>query len=116
MRINTIYLKKDVECVDHYPIGNSPEDIANRDIFKYYCPICLRYFNHILISDCCQNYICRLCIGWQAKKAKKDENYQITCSHCYSDNFRLKDVDLNDKQIKYYTDTPFKCLRSAQKS
>lgn len=68
-----------------------------RDKFKYYCPICLRYFNHMLISSCCENYICRLCIGWQAKKAKKDENYRILCSHCYEDEFRLNDVDENNE-------------------
>ena len=115
VRINTVFLKKEIECVDDYPEGDTPEDAEKRDIFKYYCPICLRYFNHILISDCCENYICRLCIGWQAKKAKKDIGYQINCSHCYSDNFRLKDVDVNDKQIKYYTDTPFKCLKQYEK-
>jgi predicted ATP-dependent protease len=116
VRINTSYLKDQIEFVEEYPLEETEEDRNLRKIYKYYCPICLRYFNHILISDCCNNYICRLCIGWQAKKAKKDENYCIKCSHCYKENFRLVDVDLNDKEIKYYTDTPFKCLqRSMQK-
>ena len=63
----------------------------------------------MLISNCCENYICRLCIGWQAKKAKKDENYTIHCSHCYKKEFRLNDVDEDDEaQIKQYTDTPLR--------
>lgn len=62
------------------------------------------------MSSCCENYICRLCIGWQAKKAKKDEDYKIVCSHCYMAEFRLNDVDESDaNQLKYYTDTPIRC-------
>lgn len=64
VRINTSYLKDQIEYVDEYPIDETEEDRNLRKIYKYYCPICLRYFNHILISDCCNNYICRLCIGW----------------------------------------------------
>lgn len=26
VRINTAYLKKDVECIDDYPVGKTPED------------------------------------------------------------------------------------------
>ena len=116
VRINTSYLKDQIEYMEEYPLEETEEDRNLRKIYKYYCPICLRYFNHILISDCCNNYICRLCIGWQAKKAKRDENYTIKCSHCYKENFRLVDVDVTDKEIKYYTDTPFKCLqRSMQR-
>ena len=31
----------------------------------------------------------------------------IRCSHCFSDDFKLDDVNPNDK-VKFYTDTPFK--------
>lgn len=37
------------------------EDREGRHNLKYYCPICLRYFNSILESKCCKNYICRFC-------------------------------------------------------
>jgi hypothetical protein len=53
VRISTIYQKNDIGYVDEYPAGESEEDREKRDIYKYYCPICLRYFNHILISNCC---------------------------------------------------------------
>lgn len=68
----------------------------------------------MLVSDCCNNYICRLCIGWQAKRAKRDPSYKIVCAHCYEDDFRLVDVDEEDEhfELKYYTDTPIKCLQA----
>ena len=30
---------------------------------KYNCPICLKFYNHILILQCCMNYICQFCIN-----------------------------------------------------
>ena len=42
-----------------------------------------------------------------AKKSKTDENFVIKCSHCFEEDFRLNDVDPDDK-LKHYTDTPFK--------
>jgi hypothetical protein len=77
VRINTNFAKSEIDCIDIFPTGNNEADRKIRKDYKFYCPICLRYFNHILISDCCNNYICRFCIGWQAKKAKKEENYKI---------------------------------------
>lgn len=47
-----------------------PEESEARRKFKYYCPVCLRYFTHILVSKCCQNYLCLLC----AKDIKAQES------------------------------------------
>ena len=77
VRINTVYQKAQIECLEVYPVEDTDEAQMLREKFKYYCPICLRYFNHMLISSCCDNYICRLCVGWQAKKSKKEEEYRI---------------------------------------
>ena len=71
VRIKTNVNKKDVQVRDDYPHDN-PEE---KKIFKFYCPICLRYFNTVLISSCCDNYICRFCIGDMAKKAKHDPKF-----------------------------------------
>jgi len=71
VRIKTNIYKKDVKIRDIYP-ANDPKE---RKIFKYYCPICLRYFNTILVSTCCDNYICRFCIGDMARKAKHDTKF-----------------------------------------
>lgn len=42
-----------------------------------------------------------------ARKAKKDIKFVIKCSHCLEDDFKLDDVNEEDK-LKFYTDTPFK--------
>jgi hypothetical protein len=47
------------------------------------------YFNTVLVSSCCKNYICRICIGEMAKKAKKDHKYTIRCTHCMKDEYKL---------------------------
>lgn len=64
VRINTKFQKNDIEFIETYPCEMTDEAQQLRDKHKYYCPICLRYFNHMLVSTCCDNYICRLCIGW----------------------------------------------------
>ena len=111
IRVATKFARAQIQCRDEYPTGWSQEQVEERQMFKYYCPICLRYFNHILISNCCNNYICRHCIGQQANKARKDPKYVINCSHCYQNEFRLDDVTSeNGEPIKHYTDTPFKYL------
>jgi len=103
MRVRTSYKKDNLKFID-----NLSELDVNE--FKYCCPVCLRYFNHILVSSCCSNYICRLCIGDMAKKAKNQTNYVIRCVHCMTDDFKLEDVDpcLSPRE---YTDTPAKHRR-----
>ena len=96
--------KEDLLVVDQFP-----DTKEGQKCYKYSCPICLRYFNTILVSSCCGNYLCRLCIGDLAKRAKKDPSFVITCCHCFEEDYRLVDVD-KEKPIKYYTDTPFKML------
>jgi hypothetical protein len=56
MRVKTLISKDKLKFVENF-------DKDNFDVYKYCCPVCLRYFNHILVSSCCKNYICRLCIG-----------------------------------------------------
>ena len=88
VRIKTSISKADVKCVDDYPTN-----VEEQEVFKYYCPVCLRYFNTILVSTCCQNYICRLCIGDLAKRARRDMGFTIRCTHCQIDSYKLVDVD-----------------------
>ena len=90
--------KKDILFRDHYP----QQDATERKIFKYHCPICIRYFNTVLVSSCCGNYICRFCIGDLAKKAKQIKSYHIQCSHCHASNYKLYDVAPN-APLRIYT-------------
>ena len=103
VRIRTKYSKNEVKCVDEYP-----REALQQQVYKYCCPICLRYFNLILISSCCRNYICRHCIGEMARRASKDKNFIIKCCHCFEEDYRLNDVKPSD-EVKTYTDTPYKC-------
>lgn len=100
VRIRTKFSKKEVVFRENYPLGKTEQSV-----FKYSCPICLMYFNTILVSSCCQNYVCRFCIGDLAKRAKKDINFVIRCTHCMENDYRLNDVD-PIAPIKFYTDTP----------
>lgn len=61
----------------------------------------------MLVSNCCHNYICRICIGDMAKRAKRNKEFVIKCAHCSEIDFKLNDVLPEDK-IKVYTDSPLK--------
>ena len=107
VRIKTNISKKDVLYKDELP-----ENSTERKVYKYCCPICLRYFNTVLVASCWKNYICRLCIGDMAKRAKKDKNFVIRCSYCLEDDFRLDDVK-PEETVKFYTDSPFKFMKTS---
>ena len=65
---------------------------------KYNCPICLRYFNHILQTSCCQNYICKFCAEDYLSTIIKYQKI-IKCPICSSSTkIVLSDVKL-DSQV-----------------
>ena len=69
-----------------------------RDI-KYNCPICLKFYNHILALQCCKNYICLSCITEHIDTSNKYSK-QIKCPICtYGEKLYLEDVDPNAKVI-----------------
>lgn len=53
-------------------------------------------------------------MGDMAKKAKKDPEFVIRCTHCMTDDYRLSDVDPTSP-VKIYTDTPKKFSTPAEK-
>lgn len=76
--------------------------------FRYYCPICLRYFNYMLISECCHNYLCHYCADEMAEREKNIDTFIATCfNNCETKPFKLKDVDPKER-VKKYTDS--QCL------
>lgn len=98
MRVKTQIPKEAIICQDNYDPS---------DFYRYCCPVCMMYYNYILVSSCCGNYICRHCTGKIAKKAKYNYSYTTRCVHCQSEDFTLNDVDLR-MPTKEYTDTPAK--------
>ena len=77
-----------------------PEEREERHKYKFYCPICLRYFTHMLQSACCQNYLCLLCAKDLQVREEKDLEFKAECpykcgSTATTDNggkFKLSDV------------------------
>ena len=65
----------------------------------YNCPICLLYFNNVLVASCCQNQICRGCLeGIVEAEIKSDRNPK--CQFCQSDKqIHYSDIKETDKVI-----------------
>lgn len=51
---------------------------VNAQKFRYYCPLCMEFFESILTSKCCKNYICLKCaveyLNTKTKKMSDDSN------------------------------------------
>ncbi len=72
--VTTIASAKDIEFREFYP-----EEREEKYKFRFYCPICLRYFSSMLMSQCCFNYLCRLCVDDMLKREKKEKSYIGSC-------------------------------------
>lgn len=59
----------------------------------YNCPICLKFYNHILVLSCCKNYLCFFCINSYIDTTRKysTELKCLICNHLGS--LILEDVD-----------------------
>lgn len=110
--MDTGFKIEDVDCCDFLP-----DDRQEQLKYKYYCPICLRYFTFILQSECCQNYLCLLCVNDLQEQEQRDEKFKAVCPYgCSHTNkaaedpaageakFKLRDVD-PEKKIKKYSDS-----------
>lgn len=84
-------------------------ELAERKNYRYSCPLCFRYFNHMLQCFKCKNYACRFCaddIGNRCLEVLAVAH----CPFCDASPFIVIDVDKNEP-IKKYTDTPYSsCL------
>jgi hypothetical protein len=106
--LDSQYKLEDVDWCDFLP-----EALDKRVIYKYYCPICLRYFNLMLLSKCCQNYICHLCVNDLQEQERKDSKFTAVCpfgcqhgteAETKGSKLELGDVDPGTK-IKKYSDS-----------
>jgi hypothetical protein len=79
---------------------------------KYNCPICLKYYNHILKLSCCQNYICQFCSEDYITTNIK-YNFVLNCPFCgvIDKTIILNDAKLDDS-IKNYSNSPIKKMKS----
>ena len=98
----TKYKREEIEFCEY-----QEEDREARHKYKFYCPICLRYFTHMLQSACCKNYLCHLCVEDLQLQEFKVEDFKATCPYnCTGDIFKLTDVPLEDK-AKRYSDSQY---------
>lgn len=64
-------LRKGVDYIET-PMG------AERDVFKFYCPICMFYYKDILATACCKNYLCYTCaVGYIKGKGELEESASL---------------------------------------
>ena len=86
--IETTFRLEDIMVVDFLP-----QDRELRYQFKYYCPICLRYFNCMLMSQCCSNYLCHYCADEIVERERNVEVFSANCPYKCEGRFILKDVN-----------------------
>lgn len=91
---------------------NLPEQLDQRAKYRYYCPICLRYFNLMLLSMCCSNYICHKCVDDLQEQERKDSKFKAACPygcHHAADAVEAAALELADVDpalvVKKYSDS-----------
>lgn len=93
-------------CLPYTPTGEEA------DVFKYFCPLCMLHFQHILKSPCCRNYLCLTCTkDWL--KSKNVDHIRlddlathrgldaISCPHCTSLGFHPQRVSAREAVRDY---------------
>jgi len=95
---------------DSIQISDTMPEKVQRKILRYYCPLCFRYFDHMLECAKCKNYVCRFCaddIGGRPVQTWGPAR----CPFCDSSPYIVNDVDENEIPKKY-TDTPYSSATS----
>ncbi|KAK3258889.1 hypothetical protein CYMTET_32084 [Cymbomonas tetramitiformis] len=84
------------------------------EVCKYFCPICMLFYDELFRSRCCENYICDACACSYIKgKSSKVMNVysqqpapvDVDCPYCNRSNLKLTRV-LPGEEAKCYEDSP----------
>lgn len=81
-------------------------------VYCYYCPLCMEFFESILKTKCCGNYICLKCSieylnakGFLAESVKEIIGNSllksVNCPHCVTLGFNPQLVEKNDSIRDY---------------
>lgn len=106
--------RQKVSRIEYTPIVK-----AEKDRFKFSCPLCFCYFaKTILSTSCCSNYTCYTCAlehsknhGLPRKAKQLPERLQnVPCPHCNTANVQLKYVAPEDA-VRSYDTSPATKLR-----
>ena len=61
--------------IEYTPIGDE------KDVFKFYCPLCMLYFKDMYVTGCCKNSICYTCLLGYCRGSKNLQCMQYTARH-----------------------------------
>lgn len=95
VKVNSEVQKEQVHFVE-----NTPEQVS-RHKFPFNCPICMRFFSHILACESCKNYICHRC----ADDLEAYEKVSSRCPHCNVEPLVLEDEKMTEA-VRTYFDSP----------
>ncbi len=102
--VRTKFSRGEVTALDRTP------DSTARQALRYTCPVCLKFLSTILVSACCQNYLCHFCL--EAMQRARDE---VKCPMCNAEHLVLSDVDAG-APIKKYSDSPYSTVGAGKSS
>lgn len=94
--INSTTLADDIAVYDFTPTSTF------QGKFRYSCPVCQRYFSHMLVTACCENYLCFFCAS---DLTSANLHFEVRCPHCNASPIVLNDVE-PEAQVKFYSDSP----------
>ncbi|CAD8095711.1 unnamed protein product [Paramecium sonneborni] len=94
-----LYFDKNLKIITENNKTNASEIVSKE--CKYYCPICFKYYDCMLQSTCCSNYVCHICA------VQSLTNKMYNCHYCRNEQCKYVDVDPN-QQLKIYTDSHYK--------
>ncbi|KAL4512387.1 hypothetical protein ABPG72_005389 [Tetrahymena utriculariae] len=96
-------------------ISQKEERLDEEDVlkYKYCCPICLIYFNKILKTKCCNNYVCVEC-EYDIHQQMLNKKIEAKCWWCKSEKCEIVEVQ-NGEIIKNYSDAAQEIADNKQK-
>ena len=90
--LKTKYSLQDVKKFDQTPPP------SKKNFYRYNCPICLCYYSKILVTRCCEHYICHYCV------ADLQNTSDLGCPVCRACPFKVVDVN-PQASVKAFSDS-----------
>ena len=69
--------------IDYTPMG------ADKERYKFFCPLCMCHFPEIYGSLCCSNYICHSCV---MEYTETNDSAAVSCPHCCANQLQVRDM------------------------
>ena len=95
-----------IESSDFRPVAKQ-----DRARMRYTCPICSRFYSHMLECIHCLNYTCHTCAGLIIQRIRQNPAFDM-CGYCAMPDAMYRDIDYNAR-VKVYSDTPLVSFASS---